>query len=328
MDYDCFDRHQINPAFMIDISHINVTLVGFGNVGKCVLNVMLQDHHRSFNINILDPDPNISGSLRDLGHACMLAKRHEIIWNSQEAFESADFIIFCAGRAIPIGANRSFALDENRKIVQDVFHNFKAKADPILIVVSNPVDVISLEILQASKLNPENILGIGTIVETLRLTHQLSLVSGIPPSEIDTLVIGEHGETMVPLISNTFIKGIPVSKYLEEHLIRDCIYETRRAAHRIKETQHAAFYAAANAVIHVFQSILTQESNPMPLSIYHEEDGVFYSVPIKVTKGGNLLPIVLSIDTDELEALEESKQKIRLISGVGGAGVEMSQVNK
>ena len=311
---------------MIDISHVNVTIVGFGNVGKCVLNVMLQDHHRSFNVNILDPDPNISGGLRDLGHACMIAKRHKIIWNSHEAFESADFIIFCAGKAIPIGANRSYALDENRRIVKDVFANYKPKSNPIVIAVSNPVDVISLDILRESGLDAENILGIGTIVETLRLTHQISLVSGIHPSEIETLVIGEHGETMVPLISNTFIRGIPVSKLLEDHLIRDCIYETRRAAHRIKETQYASYFAASNAVIHVFQSILTQNSNPMPLSIFHEDEGLFYSVPVKVTKGGNLLPIVLSIDTNELEALEESKQKIRVVSGIEGLGVEMSQV--
>lgn len=300
-------------------SHINITLVGFGNVGRCILNVLLQEHHRRFRVNIMDPSNNVSGSMLDLGHASMLTKRHQIHWNDEQLFTQSDFIFYSAGILIPLNQNRAYALDQNIEMVKSVFEGFTSVNNPTVIVITNPVDVIALEVLRQSGLPNDNIVGIGTLVETLRLTHQLSLVTGIDASEIDTLVVGEHGETSVPLISNTFVRNIPVRRLLNDDLIADCIYETRRAAHRIKETQGASFYAAANAAVTVFQRLLEPQSEVMPLSIYHPKEGIFYSAPVQISNG-QYVPLILSLDTVELEALESSKEKIRMMSWPHGLG--------
>ena len=300
-------------------SHINITLVGFGNVGRCILNVLLQEHHRRFRINIVDPSNNVSGSMMDLGHTSMLTKRHQIHWNDDQLFNYSDFIFYSAGISIPLNQNRAYALDQNLEMVKSVFARFKPAKNPIIITISNPVDVVALEILKQTKLSNDNVIGIGTILETLRLTYQFSLVTGIDASEIETLVVGEHGETSVPLISNTFIRNIPVRRLLSDGLIADCIYETRRAAHRIKETQGASFYAASNAAVTAFQRLLEPQSEVMPLSIYHPSEEIFYSAPVQISNG-QYIPLILSLDTIELEALESSKEKIRMMSWPRGLG--------
>lgn len=295
---------------MISFSHMNISIVGFGNVGRCIVNSLLQDHHRKYRINIIDPSHEVVGSLRDLGHTSMLTKRHQILVNDKIAFNNAHFIFFCAGESIPIGKSRDYGLIKNREIVSQVFSGFEPHNNPTIFTLSNPVDVLALEIMKASGIPPENIIGIGTIVETLRLTHQLSVVSGIDPEEIETIVVGEHGETCVPLISNTFIRDIPVKRLLSDELIADCIYEMRRAAHRIKETQGAAYYAAANAAVFVFHMYLESTNVVLPLSVYHPTDGVFYSSPVEVGRD-TIQPVVMHTDSLELHALESSIEKIK-----------------
>ena len=157
------------PNAMRPYSHINITLVGFGNVGRCILNVLLQDHHRRYRVNILDPSNKVSGSMRDLGHASMLTKRHEIVWNCTDQFNEADFIFYSAGKAIPINETRNFSMADNIATVHEVFQNFTPINNPTIIVISNPVDVVSLEIMKASGVDKDNVIGVGTVIGNAKI---------------------------------------------------------------------------------------------------------------------------------------------------------------
>jgi L-lactate dehydrogenase len=300
-------------------------LVGFGNIGRCVMNILLQDEKRQFHINVMDPSPTIAGSLRDLGHSIFLTKRHRLSLNDSVRFNQANFIIYAAGSAIPLGKSREYALRDNVRIATEVFRGFIPLANPVLINVSNPVDALTYVLLRLSGLTPDNVVGVGTLVETIRLEYQLAVVSGADPSQIKALVIGEHGETAVPVLSHTFINGVPVAHAIHEELIRDAIYECRRAAYRIKETQGASYFGAANAAVHVLKAYLSLRSDYLPLSILDAQAGIYYSMPVRHCKG-LLEPLVLSLDTSELEALEESKGKVAMTTAIAFECLEPNQV--
>lgn len=311
---------------MKDYSRINISIIGFGNVGRCILNNLLQDDHRQFLINIIDPSTEISGSQRDLGQAALLDKRHHIVWGSNQLFKEADFIFYSAGVPVPKGKCRDHTLAENRTIVRQVFEGYQPAHSPVIITLTNPLDAIARDILKLTKLPNDNVFGIGTMIETLRMEYLISQVSGVDIDKVHALVVGEHGETMVPILSHTFINDVPIKQTMDEHLISDCVYETRRMPHRIKETQGASYFAASMAATFVLRKLLNGNSSFMPLSIYHEKEDLFYSVPVRFSAHG-IEAMVMSLTIDELEALEASKEKIRSMSPVSQRELEIGHID-
>lgn len=312
---------------MENISHIQVSIVGFGNVGRSVLNVLLHEAHHAFHLNVIDPSPEISGSVRDLRHSAMLTKYHRIFVNDYERLERAHFIIFCAGSSIPIGHPREYAMMENAGIAKDVFSELSFSNNPMIIALTNPVDVITDCIRGITGLPYQQVVGIGALIDTLRMECQLSWVTKTNPERVSALVVGEHGETMVPIISQTTVDGAPIRDTLDNAIIRDCIYECRRAAHRIKKTQGASYYAAANAAVHVLNTFLKHEDATLNLSVYDPAEDICYSRPHRLQQG-KLTALPLYLESDEHEALEESKEKIRSNTSVARECFEMSQARK
>ena len=131
---------------------IIVTIVGLGNVGRSILHELLCQS-RWLEINIMDPSDQVSGSLLDLGHASMLNGRARFTINNRSKLADSDFIFHCAGVSIPPGHTREYAMYENLHITYDVFSNYEPyKEDPKIIVLSNPLDILSLCSWKASGL--------------------------------------------------------------------------------------------------------------------------------------------------------------------------------
>ena len=152
---------------------INITIVGFGNIGRCILQQLLYEREHIFNINIIDPGPSLSGSFLDLSHSNALINRHQLSWNSRSYFEISDIIFHCAGPAVPKNSTRLSITKESKEITTSIFKNFRSKVNPFIIVISNPVDVISHLTFQLTGLDPQKIIGTGTLLDTIRMKYNL-----------------------------------------------------------------------------------------------------------------------------------------------------------
>lgn len=304
---------QIIDPLTMKNAPLHISIVGFGNIGRCAVNLLMQDENRHYHFNIIDPSEDIHGSLLDIGQAGLLHKQHDISWNDKSLFEIADFIIYSAGVPVPQGKCRNEKLEENRATVHDVFKNYKPAHLPIIISLTNPLEAIAREILKTTKLPAQKVVGIGTIMESLRMEYYISQITQTPASDIQAMVIGEHGETMVPVLSQTRIAGTPIKNAVPEPVIHDCIYETRRAAHRIKDTQGASYFTAANAAVSVLKSFLLKKPIQQILSIYHPDEDIYYSVPVSLSEKG-YAAIPLTLTAEESESLNVSKEQIKAMS--------------
>lgn len=298
---------------MTDYSHIQISLIGFGHVGRSILHLLLQERQRQFSINIIDPSHIALGAEFDLGPAHLIEQRHDLFWNDTERLENADFIFYSAGVSVPKGECRDFKVGENRAIVNQVFNGIALKDTTTIITLTNPLDAIALDILIATNLPFENILGIGTLIESARMKYYLSKALKTGAKKIHTLVIGEHGETMVPVLSQTTVNGTPITQVLSKEQIQEIIFAIRTTPQRIKETQPASFYTAATASLRLFEILINPMNEVLPLSIYHENDEIFYTLPVCLSRSG-LKTAMPKLSADELESLEWSKRKIRSMS--------------
>ena len=291
-----------------------VSILGLGNVGRSILHELLT-LPLDLEINIIDPSEEIAGSVLDLGHASMLHPGVRFTINNSAKLDDSDFIFHAAGVSIPKGHPREFAMYENVHITREIFRNYTPyKASPKIIVVSNPVDVIALHTWKYSGLPKENIIGTGTMLDSLRLGYLFRSALGDAEAEVNASVIGEHGEAMVPVLSHSFLNGLPVRERLPKPMIDDCIFECRNAAQRIKKTQGATHYAAARCAVQIMREFLTPGDRCYTLSLHHQDEkagALFYSMPAKITARGLFKVKDFHLNADEKQGLELSISKIR-----------------
>lgn len=290
-----------------------ISILGFGHVGRTIMNLLLS-HESGYEINVMDPSEDISGSLLDLGQAAMLSKKKRIYVNNRSKLNDSDFIFHCAGVSIPEGRSREYAMHENIHITREIFEHFEPYRDPIIIVVSNPVDVIAEAALRASRLKPDRVIGIGTMIDSLRLAYYFKSAMGDEAETTSAMVIGEHGDSMVPVLSHSFVSGVPVLEKLPIPVIEDCIYECRHAAQRIKKTQGATYYAAAQCAVEIMNQIINPSDVIHTVSMSHsinDKYRLFYSLPVKFTKRGYFKLEGFELTQEENEGLHISIQKIK-----------------
>ena len=289
---------------------LQVTIVGLGNTGRSILNNLLNHKSHRLEINIIDPSADVAGSVMDLSHTSAVDKRHSVVVNDQKRFNQAQYVFYAAGKAIPIGNDRNYNLAVNQEIAFDVFRDFSPVGKPLVIVLTNPNDVITHLLHHILEGRCAQVVGTGTFIDTLRLEWLIAQLMAIDTTDVSAWIIGEHGDNMVPILSHTLVQGRPVRDELKKEWIRDLIYETRRAAHRIKETQGASYFAAAKCATFVMESHLVSNGQMIPLSMFDPDREVTYSRPIRFVDSA-IEPVEgFHLEPQENEALELSLQKL------------------
>lgn len=295
---------------------INVTVIGFGNVGSTLALLLLNNKH-PLRLNIMEPDESAEGAFIDLAHAMPLYDQKELFINNEEQFLSAQFIYFTAGTPNQKNTSRLTTAQQNKKLAKEIFNPRSFLKNPFVIVITNPVDIVSYAVYQYSGLPAERVFGTGTMLDSVRLAYYLSILSGKHASDFNALVLGEHGSSQVPIYSLTTVKGKPIleSSTFTIRLLERAKQLTEGAAAHIRQTQAGTTYGVAKCAEVLLNYLLGEEERVLPLSMltnpfYREmlqlKEDIYISCLTTIQKGEVKMANNNNLSPEELEAYRKS----------------------
>ena len=296
-----------------------VTVVGAGNVGataaqrlseKELCDVVL--------IDVIDGIPQ--GKSLDLAEAAPIEKHDAHLTGSvgYEASANSDIVIITAGIPRKPGMSRDDLLSTNRGIMQNVVRQVaKYSPNAIMIIVSNPLDAMCHVALEESGFPKNRIIGMAGVLDSARFRTFISMELDVSVENIHALVLGGHGDTMVPLPRFSTVSGIPITELMKPERIEELVNRTRNGGAEIVGLLKtgSAYYAPASAAVEMAESILKDKKKILPCAAYLEGEygilGLFVGVPVKLGKNGIEQIISLHLAADEHKALEKSAAAVR-----------------
>ena len=300
-----------------------VGIVGSGLVGSTIAYTLLV---REVHCEIVLVDINrakAEGDAMDLNHGIPLAAPLAIRAGDYADLEGADLVIVAAGVAQKPGETRLELLQRNAGIMADVARRVVRHAPGcILLVVTNPVDVLSYVAYKCSGLPASRVIGSGTLLDTARLRYLLGQHFGVDPRSVHAYVLGEHGDSELVAWSLAHIAGVRLSELLptwqrdvREGALERIFEEVRGAAYEIIRRKGATYYAVALAVTRLVESILQDQRSVLTVSTYVQDwqgiRDVYLGMPCVVGRSGVERMVELPLAPDELEALRRSASLLR-----------------
>ncbi len=299
---------------------MKITVVGAGHVGEMTLLRIAEKGlaRKVVLVDIIEGIPQGKGldifeSSPVEGFDC------EIIGtNGYEETKDSDLVVITAGVPRKPGMSRDDLLKINSKIVKSVTEEIATRSpNSIIIIVSNPLDVMAYVALKVSAFDPNRIIGMAGILDTARYRSFIAMELGVSVRDIQAMVLGGHGDTMVPLPRYTTISGIPLSQFLSDTEIDAIVERTRFGGGEI--VQHlktgSAYFAPSSSVVEMIDSIVNDKKRILPCAAWltgeYGIDGAFVGVPVKL--GSNGIEEILKIDLqeDEISALQESAAHVK-----------------
>jgi len=296
-----------------------VTVVGAGNVGataaqrlaeKELANVVL--------IDIVEGMPQ--GKSLDLDQAAPIEKHdaHLTGANSYEDSANSDIVIITAGITRKPGMSRDDLLATNRGIVKSVVRQAaRYSPDAILIVVSNPLDAMCHVAMEESGFPKNRVMGMAGILDSARFRTFIAMEMNISVENVHALVLGGHGDSMVPMPRFSTVAGIPITELMSPARIEALATRTRNGGAEIVGLLKtgSAYYAPASAVVEMAESILKDKKKILPCAAYLEGEygisGLFVGVPVKLGKHGVEQIISVTLTADEKQALAKSAAAVQ-----------------
>lgn len=259
----------------------------------------------------------------DILHATPFARSVRVVAGDYSLLEDADVVILCCGVGQRPGESRLQLLERNAAVFSRVVGQVLRYAkDPILLVASNPVDILTHVTVKLSGLPPEKVIGSGTLLDTARFRALLGEHLGVSPSSIHAYVLGEHGDSEVLVWSSVEVGGVPLEDFARQ-TGRDLTEETmahigegvRSAAYRIIEGKGATYFGIGAGLSHIVQTIRDNERRILTVSgltgRVAEFKGTCLSLPRLVGAGGILAELRPDLSDEEDEHLIGSAQVLK-----------------
>ena len=297
-----------------------ITVVGAGHVGAtCAQRLAEKELAREVVlIDIVDGIPQGKGL--DQWETAPVEGFDSLVIGSNDYEEAAgsDIFIVTAGIARKPGMSRDDLLKTNAGIVESVSKEIARVApDSIIVMVSNPLDVMAYVALKTTGFPRERVIGMAGVLDTARYRSFIALELGVSVQDIQALVLGGHGDTMVPLVSYTTISGIPLTQFLGDDQIEALLDRTRNGGAEIVGylKTGSAYYAPSAAAVQMTEAIVKDKRRILPCAAYLQgefgQKGIFLGVPCKLGEGGLQKIIEVDLTVAEAEALENSARAVR-----------------
>jgi L-lactate dehydrogenase len=300
-----------------------IAVVGAGNVGATFAYALLL-HGLATEIVLVDADrAKAEGEVMDLNHAVPFAHPTRIWAGDTADCAGADVTVIAAGAAQSPGETRIDLLRRNaavfRQIVPEVVrHN----PSGILLVATNPVDVLTYAAQKLSDLPAHQVIGSGTTLDTARFRYLLSQYFGVDPRSVHAFIIGEHGDSEVPVWSLANIAGMRLTEFCAAQGMTydpaemDAIFrQTRDAAYKIIERKGATYYAVAAGLVRIVEAILRDQRTVLPISShvqdYYGIRDVCLSLPAVVGRRGIERVLRLELNPAEIDGLRRSADVLK-----------------
>src|SRR5580765_1592246 len=238
--------------------------------------------------------------------------------NGYDETADSDLVIITAGIARKPGMSRDDLLNTNAGIVKSVAEQVKATSPKaIIIVVSNPLDVMCYVAMKASGFPRERVIGMAGVLDTARYRIFLAEALDVSVEDIQAMVLGGHGDTMVPLVSYTTVSGIPVSQLIARDKLEAIVNRTRNGGAEIVAflKTGSAYYAPSSATVQMVESIVLDQKRVLPCAAWLEGEfglsGIYCGVPCKLGKNGLEQIIEVELTGDEKAELKKSADAVK-----------------
>ena len=238
--------------------------------------------------------------------------------NGYDETADSDVVIITAGIARKPGMSRDDLLNTNAGIVKQVAENIKRTSqNAIVIVVSNPLDVMAWVAKEVTGFPRERVIGMAGVLDTARYRAFLAEAIDVSVRDIQAMVLGGHGDTMVPLVSYTTVSGIPVTQFIDRARLNAIVDRTRNGGAEIVKhlKTGSAYYAPSAGAVEMAEAIVKDNKRVLPCSAWLEGEygmrGLFLGVPCKLGRKGLERIIEVELTADERAALAKSAEAVR-----------------
>ena len=298
-----------------------ITVVGAGQVGTTV--AQLSAYNNLGNVVIIDIIEGVpQGKALDLQQSGCLQVFDSIITGTNDYKDTADsdIVVITAGVPRKPGQDRSDLLITNANIVKDVTEKImQYSSNPFIIVVSNPLDAMVYLAKQVSKLPASRIVGMAGVLDSARFRTFVSLELDCSLVDVDAMVLGGHGDSMVPMPRYTTVSGISITDLMTQEQIERLVDRTRKGGAEIVGLlkKGSAFLAPGASVVKMIEAVLRDKKKIFPCTAYLDGEygwkGIFMGVPVKLGEGGAESIIELKLTPEEKTALDNSAKDVKVM---------------
>lgn len=300
-----------------------VAVIGCGFVGSTTAFALMQSGLFSEMI-LIDADwDRAEGEALDISHGTPFARPMKIYAGTYQDLTDATVIIITAGANQKPDETRLDLVNKNTKIMRAVIQEImKYGCEGIILVVSNPVDILTYEALQISGLPKNRVIGSGTVLDTGRLKSELAEHLGVDSRSIHAFIIGEHGDSEIAAFSSANVSGVPLNDVCEmrgyfhhEAAMREIAQTVKNSAYEIIEKKKATYYGIAMAVRRICEAIVRDEKSILPVSVmldgFYGLKDVVLSMPTILGANGAEGQMPITLNEEEQKQLRESANVLK-----------------
>ena len=302
-----------------------IGIIGLGNVGASIAYTLALS--KDFNeIVLVDSNKDkAEGEALDISHGLPFLRPMKIVSGSYDDIMDAKIIIITAGAAQKEGETRLDLVNKNVAIFKSIIPELKNRDyKGILLIVSNPVDILTYVTLKLSSFPKNRVIGSGTVLDSARLKYKLGEHLNVDSRSIHAFIVGEHGDSEIVLWSQANVSGIPLHKFCELRGFFDHDYETskivldvKNSAYEIINKKRATYYGIALSTKRIVDAIINDEKSILPISSYIDDeygmDDIALSLPSIVGKEGLISHIPIKLSREEELKLKESYLQLKEI---------------
>jgi malate dehydrogenase len=297
-----------------------ITVVGAGNVGATTAQ-RLAEKELARTVVMVDVVEGVpQGKALDQWESAPIEgfDSHVVGTNSYDESAGSDIVVVTAGIARKPGMSRDDLLNTNAGIVKQVAEQIKRTSpNAIIIMVSNPLDVMAYVALKVSGFPRERVLGMAGVLDTARYRSFLAQELDVSVRDIQSMVLGGHGDTMVPLISYTSVSGIPITQLMDSGKLEAIVQRTRTGGAEIVKylKTGSAYYAPSSAAVQMCEAIANDQKRILPCAAWLQGEygmkDLFLGVPCKLGRAGLEKILEVELTDAERDALEKSAEAVR-----------------
>ncbi|GDX52711.1 malate dehydrogenase [Bacteroidota bacterium] len=304
---------------------MKVTVIGAGNVGATCANVIAHGDYAS-EVILLDIKEGIAeGKALDIWQTAainMYNTRVVGVTNDYARTANSDVVVITSGLPRKPGMSRDDLISTNAGIVRGVTENImKYSPNTIVIVVSNPLDVMTYCAFLTAKIDSKKVFGMAGILDTARYKAFLAEALNCSPKDIQAVLMGGHGDTMVPLPRYTTVSGIPVTELIEKDKLEAIIERTKKGGGELVNLMGtSAWYAPGAAAAQMVEAIAKNENRIYPCCVWLQGEyglkDVYLGVPVKLGKNGIEKIIELKLNAEESKLMNDSCVAVKEVMSV------------
>ncbi len=304
---------------------MKISVIGAGNVGATCADVCAQKELAN-EVVLLDIKENFAeGKALDMWQTApinLFDSRTIGVTNDYARTADSEVVVITSGLPRKPGMSRDDLIQTNAKIVKSVTEQvIKYSPNAIIVVVANPLDVMTYTAFLTAKIDPNRVFGMAGILDTARYRAFLATELNVSPKDIQAVLMGGHGDTMVPLPRYTTVGGIPVTEMIDEEKLEAIIQRTKVGGGEIvKLLGTSAWYAPGAAAAQMVEAIVRDQKRIFPVCAWLQGEygmkDIYLGVPVKLGKAGIEEIIELQLNEKERAELEGSATAVREVMGV------------